>query len=660
MSVSTTVRKVGFNGNNIAVAFPFAFKVFQQTDVLVVLTDSLGNQTTQALTSQYSVSLNAEQDTSPGGTVTMVTAPPTGYTLTIGSQLAALQSTVLTNTGGFFPTVLNNALDYLTILVQQIISQLSGVISFPFSDPSGLNATLPTAAQRANTLMAFDASGNVVQGPNIAAVGTVTSNIANINAVAADLANINTDAGDVSAINAVASDLTNINAVAGDLTNINSVAGDKVNIDAVAGDLTNINNVAGDLTNINIVAADKVNIDAVAGDLTNINAAAGALAAINAAPTQATNAANSATAAANSASAAATAAAGVNFTLASTSTFQNKTLQASGGNVVEATSGPSNTPFSFRNRIINGAMNVNQRVGYAGTPTPGLLSYSLDRWGVGVGSGSTAVTISQASTGGLAGFPNCAKVQRNSGQTNTSSIYFVQQIESVNMADLQGKTISLSFFSKAGANYSAASNNLTVYATFGTGTDQGSWGALGGWTGFTLTTPISTALTTSFQKFTGTTTVPANANEMAILFVFTPTGTAGADDSFSVTGVQIESGSVATPFENRPFGTELALCQRYFETLNGVTSLPFLAVVYSASQVPVGAWIFKVTKRASPTVIGSSSSRIVFPTNIGGSGGAIIASTVDINWTQLGAATPVSTASAGWIDSFTATASSEL
>jgi hypothetical protein len=60
-------------------------------------------------------------------------------------------------------------------------------------------------------------------------------------------------------------------------------------------------------------------------------------------------------------------------------------------------------------------------------------------------------------------------------------------------------------------------------------------------------------------------TVPANATEIGLQFNWAPTGTAGADDSIKITGVQLEAGLTATEFERRPIGTELALCQRYYD-----------------------------------------------------------------------------------------------
>ena len=164
MSISTTTRKAGpFNGNGVTTGFPFTFKVFAAADLLVVLTDSAGNQTTQALTTNYTVALNGDQDASPGGTVNMIVAPASGYTLTIASQVASTQTVKVTNTGGFYPDVFNNAFDKLTILQQQLAETVGRQISFPISDPT-LNSQLPSAAARANTALAFDASGNVITG----------------------------------------------------------------------------------------------------------------------------------------------------------------------------------------------------------------------------------------------------------------------------------------------------------------------------------------------------------------------------------------------------------------------------------------------------------------------------------------------------------------
>lgn len=124
MTVSATLRRAGpFSGNGAAFVFPFSFKVFDKTDVRVILTDPNGNATVANLDSDYSVQLNADQDDSPGGSLTypLSGAPmPSGNKLTILGGLVAAQSTDLTNVGRYLPQVVENAFDYAIILIQQL------------------------------------------------------------------------------------------------------------------------------------------------------------------------------------------------------------------------------------------------------------------------------------------------------------------------------------------------------------------------------------------------------------------------------------------------------------------------------------------------------------------------------------------------------------
>lgn len=161
MSISSdAIRKAGpFKGNGVTTVFPFTFKVFAASDLLVVRTDPNNVSTTLVLTTDYTVQLNTNQDTTPGGTVTLNTAPPTGYTLVVGSVMAALQSLVLTNTGGFYPSSLNDAFDRAVILIQQLAERVGRTLQFSIADKATAFATLPNATARANTIQAYDALG---------------------------------------------------------------------------------------------------------------------------------------------------------------------------------------------------------------------------------------------------------------------------------------------------------------------------------------------------------------------------------------------------------------------------------------------------------------------------------------------------------------------
>lgn len=161
MTISSTIRTVQYIGNGTASLFTFAFKVFQAADLNVVqLQDSTGIETTLMLTTDYTVTLNADQNANPGGAITLTAgALASGYTLTITSSIANLQPTDLSNQGGFYPEVINDALDRATIQIQQIADGLDRTLKIPISDSGTLNMTLPTAAERANMYMSFDANG---------------------------------------------------------------------------------------------------------------------------------------------------------------------------------------------------------------------------------------------------------------------------------------------------------------------------------------------------------------------------------------------------------------------------------------------------------------------------------------------------------------------
>jgi len=220
-------------------------------------------------------------------------------------------------------------------------------------------------------------------------------------------------------------------------------------------------------------------------------------------------------------------------------------------------------PVGFRNRIINGDMRIWQR-GTSGFTTTNSGTFVADRMYMFSGV-STTSTASQVTSTTLSGFPFATRIQRSSGNTGTNDILYFQAIETSNCQDLAGRTISVSFYARAGSDYSAASSNLLALVATGSGSDQGidSWIA-STWTS-SLTSTIGTAvLTTSWQRFSYSYTVPAGTNEIILAFNSPRTGTAGANDYFDITGIQLEAGSNATDFERRPIGTELALCQRYF------------------------------------------------------------------------------------------------
>jgi len=162
MTISSTSRKAGpFQGNDAATSFPFTFKVFKKEDVRVTITNLAGSDSDLVLDSDYSITLNSDQDAAPGGTVVYpISGVPlrVGYRLTITGALVNTQPTDIQNTGGFYPQVLEDMSDRSTIQIQQLAEDLSRSLKFSVSDP-GTNPTLPPADIRANKVLGFDAAG---------------------------------------------------------------------------------------------------------------------------------------------------------------------------------------------------------------------------------------------------------------------------------------------------------------------------------------------------------------------------------------------------------------------------------------------------------------------------------------------------------------------
>ena len=260
-----------------------------------------------------------------------------------------------------------------------------------------------------------------------------------------------------------------------------------------------------------------------------------------------------------------------------------------------------------KNLIINGGFDIWQR-GTGSIALGALGDYTADRWQGYRGPGSTS-TVSRQVTGDTTNLPfiqYCARVQRNSGNTSTASILFVNSSETINSIPYAGKSITFSFYARAGANFSATSSQLTVQLQTGTGTDQNA--LMTGYTGLTNAVNSTATLTTTWQRFTYTATLGATITEIAPYFTFAPTGTAGANDYYEITGVQVEIGSVATNF-TRAGGTiqgELAACQRYYQRINTIgNTYALLASGFANSTTQSLMTVpFKTVMRTTPTSIG--------------------------------------------------------
>ena len=267
-------------------------------------------------------------------------------------------------------------------------------------------------------------------------------------------------------------------------------------------------------------------------------------------------------------------------------------------------SASANGVTGFKNRIINGAMVINQR-SYSGSPANG--DYTLDRF-YGAVSASSKYTVAQSSTA-PAGFINSLLATSSSAYSLGAGDFFgiTQRIEGLNCADLawgtaSAATVTLSFWvrsSLTGTFGGSLSNSASTrsypfnYTISVANTWEQKSVTIAGDTSGTWLTTNGVGIAVNFSIGTGT-TYSGTAGSWSGNYYYSATGatsvvgTSGA--TFYITGVQLEKGSTATSFDYRPYGTELALCQRYYE----------IGAIGSASTHIIG--VFKVTKRASPTI----------------------------------------------------------
>jgi len=277
----------------------------------------------------------------------------------------------------------------------------------------------------------------------------------------------------------------------------------------------------------------------------------------------------------------------------------------------------SSNDFGLKNRIINGAMVIDQRnAGASVTPFNG--QYLVDRW-FGYQNNGSKYSAQQTTTA-PAGFINSLKATSLSAYSVVATdVYTLSQaIEGLNIADLAWGTASASPVTLSFRVYSSltgtfggslmnsassraypfsysvpTANTWTTISVTIAGDQSGTWLTTNGvgiyvffglGAGTTYSGTAGTWAASAYYSATGATSV---------------VGTNGA--TFYITGVQLEKGSTATSFDYRPYGTELALCQRYFQTMGGTVN-NFGIQGYQNAGLGVSSTVpFPVVMRAAPT-----------------------------------------------------------
>ena len=281
--------------------------------------------------------------------------------------------------------------------------------------------------------------------------------------------------------------------------------------------------------------------------------------------------------------------------------------------------GAAASPYVLKNRIINGAMVIDQRNAGASV-TPTSSAYTLDRWTTVISAASKfSVQQNAGAVTPPAGFKNYLGVTSLSAYSVGAGDYFsiYQIIEGYNVADLglgtaDAKTVTLSFWvrsSLTGTFGGSVKNNSTrSYPFTYTISVANTWElksvTVAGDTSGTWVTDNTAGLLVSLALGVGSTySTTAGAwaagNYISATGATSVVGTNGA--TFYITGVQLEIGSTATPFERRLYDKELVSCQRYYEIAD--------ALVSTTSWTSIINCVFwKVTKRATPTSITTTPS----------------------------------------------------
>lgn len=290
----------------------------------------------------------------------------------------------------------------------------------------------------------------------------------------------------------------------------------------------------------------------------------------------------------------------------------------------------STSSDSFRNALIGGDFTTNlfQRGTTSGSITT-TATYTADRWIAWSGTGTAFTTIQDTTAADIGvGFKAGLKVQRTAAQTGVIPVCVGQPLESVDSYKFRGQVAELDFHLTTQANFSPASGNVVAWIVYGTGTDQSgatmafgiNAGGGGGsaWTGQTnfSATVAAGVNSTAETRYTMYASIPVTATQVGIAICFTPVGTAGANDSVVISGVQLARNPAGLPyvataaasssrpalaFDRRPTGLEAELQQRYLQVTTETNGGVFGSGEVTATNVERVVFPLLLQMRAVPT-----------------------------------------------------------
>lgn len=505
--------------------FNFSYMIFATADIEVYVNGVLKTETTHyTVKKSNGTSISASDLPLDGGKVVFVSGLTADDEVSLNRNIAIARLTGYSVAGAFRADVVNAEFTKALAISQQLRRDVERAIRLAAFDSEGGDLTLPTG--RAGKLIGFDEDGNIVVPLEWA---NIQSDLSALVAIADDITIAAGIAADISAVAAIASDVSDVQDIA---ANVTTVAGISANVTTVAGISANVTTVAGISTAVSTCASNITSIQ---------NAASFGFP-----------------------------------TLASGDEYKMLQIKAdrTGYNAVEA--------ISRKNAIINGDFNVWQR----GTSFTSVANstYTADRWrydkqnsaAVHDISRSTDVpTVSQA--GRLFNYSVLIDCQTADSSVGASDfITFMQPIEGFNFLALAQKDLTLSFWvksSKTGTHCCYVENTggdrsfIAEYTVNAADTwekkvisitaspSAGTWGyttGIGLFVGFPLIVGSNRQGSTGWQ--TGDKQATSNMVNLCD----------STSNNFRICGVQLEVGSLPTPFESRPFDRELSLCQRYY------------------------------------------------------------------------------------------------
>ena len=292
----------------------------------------------------------------------------------------------------------------------------------------------------------------------------------------------------------------------------------------------------------------------------------------------------------------------------------------------------TNQPSGRKNLVTNGAMQVAQRA----TSVTGLGAssgyFTCDRWKMNIGNTAGRLTMSQTADG-PSGFANCLKLDCTTADTSLAASEHLiisqrfegQDLQQIKKGTSDAELITISFYVKASAAFTFgvelydADNARQITKLYTTTT---------GWVRHELTFPADTtgaftddnleSLQLGFWLHAGSTFASGTLNTAAWASNTNANRAAGidsfyssTDNNFFLTGVQMEIGSQATPFEHRSFGEELALCQRYYQKWLSNTAADSVHSGGCISDTAfIGDYFLRTTMRTEPTLVSSGTFKV--------------------------------------------------